>query len=159
MEKEKMPPIREVTITNPIKPFVPHPVYVNDVDVVGCEFFSPIDSWGRVNACSQRFTKQCECANNPNCLYKQLKREKEENIALRMRIKNMENELICNFSLEQDKVNFSESAVTFLGKSPNYWLKLEREYDSLVKSYLNFQEVLSEKLDSMNRKIKEVLNG
>ena len=47
-------------------------IYIDGVDVAGCEFWQAKDSWGRINACSQRFTRQCECANNPVCYYKQL---------------------------------------------------------------------------------------
>lgn len=49
-------------------------IIIDGVDVSECEYWSAKDSWGRLNACSQRFTRQCECANNPNCHYKQLKR-------------------------------------------------------------------------------------
>lgn len=51
---------------------------IDGVDVSECEYWSAKDSWGRLNACSQRFTRQCECVNNPNCYFKQLKRKEQE---------------------------------------------------------------------------------
>jgi hypothetical protein len=93
-----------------------------------------------------------------NILMDNIKRLEKENKALKEQNNNLRAELHRFYCLEPGKIIPENEVITFMGKSPEYWLNLQREYNQTLKSFVTFQETLLERVGSMNRKLNEVLD-
>ena len=141
-------------------------IIINEVDVSECLELDHDMATCKLATMRNGFPIQCSICHF--CYFKGMKNEQNRRIELEMtqeefekKLEDLKEELRAVYSMKHSlapEIYPPKTTFTFMGKSPEYWLSLQHEHESLAKSYLNFQEVLGEKLDSMNRKIQEVLN-
>ena len=139
---------------------MPEKIIKNGVDVSECLELDHDMTTCKLATMKNGLPIQCSICHF--CYFKGMKNEQNRRIELEKKLEDLKEELRAVYSMKHSlapEIYPPKTTFTFMGKSPEYWLSLQHEYESLAKSYLNFQEVLGEKLDSMNRKIQEVLNG
>lgn len=137
------------------------PIYLDGVDVSGCEYACNTSS-GK-NGCKHPMMKNIYCFKNPNCYFKQLQKEKIENLNNRQIIESAENLIYENSELyknlkekeqEYEELKFSMELLSFKYKKCNSVLEEIEEYCNKQISLtedLPFRTTESDILDIINK--------
>ena len=109
-------------------------IIIDGVDVSGCKNLMQ----GIVPFGCMEDRKTCSCMNNPNCLYKQLKRKEQECEELKEEVAKARIE-ICNQCGEKDDYNIPCKQIRDL----DYGLQLEiEENDRLKQALTEIKEIV-----------------
>ena len=119
-------------------------IIIDGVDVSGCEHLMQ----GIVPFGCMEDRKTCSCMNNPNCLYKQLKRKEQE----------------CEKAKQnaQDTYDLWQALIESFNILQDEKIKLEQECERLkeenkeIRKYQYEQEFLQEQLDKLIKENKEI---
>ena len=147
-------------------------IIIDGVGVSGCEY---VCTTAFCNiGCKLPFNEEIYCGNNPNCYYKQLQKEKFENLNNRQMVESAENliyensELYKNLKEKEQECEELKKRATIAEDNfacevqarlyhQNEWLKFSKECEELKKQ-LETSEKWRIKAESLNEKL-ELNNG